>query len=377
MTAAAAQQTDRARTEALARRAADRIQALHREAEALATQEQSLLGDLRKLEVERQLRNEELAQVTARSATTESALASAQDQIARIEKEDLAARPELDARLVELYKLGQGRYLRMLLSVSDVRTLGQASRMVASIAALDRERVMSHQKRLDALQAARAALQKASRELADLREDAERARIAADRALSARNALIANIDAARDSNAQLAGELEAAQQKLQVSLKTMAAGGAPPVDAALPLRPFRGDLDWPATGTIRQGFSRATAGRPAINGIDIAVAEGTPVKAIHAGTVAFADTFAGYGNLVIVDHGAQTFSLYGNLLELSVKKGDGVEAGTVVGSAGPFAAAAIPTPLSTASPAPASAGLYFELRIDDRPVDPLQWLRKR
>src|SRR5437773_7223373 len=60
---ARAQQTDRARTEALARRAADRLQSLQREADHLATQERTLIGDLRKLELERELKTEELKQI--------------------------------------------------------------------------------------------------------------------------------------------------------------------------------------------------------------------------------------------------------------------------------------------------------------------------
>jgi septal ring factor EnvC (AmiA/AmiB activator) len=80
--------------------------------------------------------------------------------------------------------------------------------------------------------------------------------------------------------------------------------------------------------------------------------------------VAFADTFTGFGQLVIVDHGSRAFSLYGNLLELGVKTGDRVSRGARLGSSGE-------------SLTGAAAGLYFELRVDDRPVDPLQWLGKR
>jgi septal ring factor EnvC (AmiA/AmiB activator) len=87
------------------------------------------------------------------------------------------------------------------------------------------------------------------------------------------------------------------------------------------------------------------------------------VVAIHDGTVAFAGPFAGYGNLVIVDHGAQTFSLYGDLLDIGVQKGARIEHGHTVGTAGP-----IPS---------GSDGIYFELRVDAHPVDPLQWLKKR
>jgi septal ring factor EnvC (AmiA/AmiB activator) len=100
-----------------------------------------------------------------------------------------------------------------------------------------------------------------------------------------------------------------------------------------------------------------------VNGIDIAAQEGAPVQSIHDGIVAFADVFAGFGKLVIVDHGAQTFSLYGNLGVLQVEKDARIEHGRTLGSVG-----VAPT---------GAAGLYFELRVDGRPVDPQLWLRKR
>ena len=121
----------------------------------------------------------------------------------------------------------------------------------------------------------------------------------------------------RDLNAQLAGELQVAQQRLQTTLRESAAGATPTVDP-LPLRPFRGELDWPSAGPSTSGSAPSSA---TADGVEIAADEGTPVHAIHEGTVAFAGTFAGFGNLIIVDHGAQNFSLYGHLLETAVSGG--------------------------------------------------------
>jgi septal ring factor EnvC (AmiA/AmiB activator) len=103
-------------------------------------------------------------------------------------------------------------------------------------------------------------------------------------------------------------------------------------------------------------------GPPVRNGIELSLPEGQPVHAVHEGTVAYADLFTGYANLVIVEHADKSYSLYGHLSSLSVKKGDRVEAGTTVGLAG-------------RNPA-GNPSLYFELRIDGRPVDPLQWLKR-
>jgi septal ring factor EnvC (AmiA/AmiB activator) len=240
--------------------------------------------------------------------------------------------------------------------------VGQASRLVATLAATDRVRVESHSKRLAALKASRATLEARGRELAATRVEAETARVAADRAVAARNARIAAIDSQRDLNAQLAGELQAAQQKLQSALRGLSAGA--PAPAPLPIRPFRGDLDWPTNGSLRLRFGARAPGGEVSNGVDIAVLEGAPARAIHEGTVAFAGPFTGFGNLVILDHGGQSFSLYGNLMDLAVTRDQRVGRGESVGRVGPPVAGA-------------SAALYFELRIDGRAVDPLEWLKKR
>jgi septal ring factor EnvC (AmiA/AmiB activator) len=354
-----AQQGDRPKTEALARRATERLQALQQEADQLASQERTLLNDLRRLELERQIKLENLKGVSADADKVASELAATSDRILQFEQQDLAERPDVRARLVEIYKLGRARYLRLLLSTPDLRQLGRASRMVAALAQVDRNQLASHQRTLDSLKAARVELEERSRQMQSVRAEAARAEAAAAAAARAQAALIRDIDLQRDLNAQLAGELQAAQQKLQVTLRDLPAGaGGDP--ALLPLRPFKGALDWPAAGSIRRRFG-AAAGQ-ASAGIEIAAEEGALVHAIHEGVVAFADPFSGFGNLVIVDHGSQTFSLYGDLMEIQAKRGSKVERGQSIGSVG-------------TSPA-GTSGLYFELRVDGRAVDPLQWFKK-
>ncbi len=360
-TALVAQQPDRVQTEALSRRAADRLATLHAEADRLASDERTLLGDLRRLEVERQIRLEGVRQVEQDAAQVERDLGALNTQVATLQQQERDQAPRLRARLVSLYKLGQGRYVRLLFSTTDVRQIVRATRTVAALASQDRADVARHQARLVALEASRGTLEERRARLAALRANAVRAGEAAAKAVEARNRLITDIDEQRDLNARLSGELQGAQQRLQQALASATAGGAAAAPT-LPIQPFRGDLDWPVTGTVRQEFGRPARGGTAVNGIDLAAAEGTPVHAIHDGTVMFAGPFAGYGRLVIVDHGGQAFSLYGNLREETTTQGQRVTRGQPLGTVGVATTGA--------------TGLYFELRIDGRPVDPLQWLRK-
>ncbi len=354
-------QADRVRTESSARPPTERLEALKRESERLAADKRSLLGDIRRLEVERQLRAEEVKRVDAEESRLQSDLQLTTGRIAGLEQTEQAQRPELRARMIEVYKLGRARYLRLLFATADIRRVGQAVRTVAAMAAMDRQRVAAHARTLEELSAERLALEDRVRRLTSLRADAMKAQQAAIRAAQVRDELVHDIDRKRELNAQLTSELQASQQRLQLALREMPAAGAPGDVAPLPLTAFRGELSWPTPGVLRRSFS--PTGQARANGIEIETLTGLAVMSVHDGTVAFAGPFSGFGNLVIVEHAPQTFSLYGDMLQVAVKKGDRVDRGQRLGSVGPN-----PSGMS---------GLYFELRIDGQPVDPLQWLKKR
>jgi septal ring factor EnvC (AmiA/AmiB activator) len=358
------QTPDRPRTEALARRAGDRLAALQRDADLLASEERTVLNDLRKLEIERQIRAEQLKEADAELAGVQVDLAGTEARMASLQATEQAARPELRSRLVEMYKLGRARYARVLLSTPDLRQIGQAARTVAVLVQLDHDRITRYQQTIDAVGATRAALQAREREALSAKTAAEQAQVALTHATQAKNDLVRDIDRRRDLNAQVSAELQTAQQKLQLTLRE--SGGSSPSEAitGLPLRPFKGDLGWPVTGQLRRRFgSTSGSAGSSSNGIEVTADAGSPVTAVHEGIVAFAGTFSGFGNLVVLDHGSQALSLYGDLLDLTAVKGARVERGQPVGSAGPLPSGGM--------------GLYFELRIDGHPVDPLQWLQRK
>jgi murein hydrolase activator len=344
-------------------RAAERIRALQKEAEDLATQESALLVQLRRFEVERQLKIEELNQIEGDRASTQQALAAAESRAAALKQTAETERPEIEERLVRVYKLGQAGFWRLLLDVDNLKSAGRAYRTAAALTRIDRDRVVEHQRTLEAIAREQQDLRKRIAQLADLEVKARAARAAADKAVTARTALVASIDGRRDLNAQLTGELQSAQQRLQASVDQLGTGKTPVI---LPLKAFRGELPWPARGKLLARFGQTAgirSGMPVVwNGMEIDVLEGQTVRAVHEGTVAFAGPFSGYNNLVIVEHGERTHSLYGYLSSLSVSKGDRVDAQAPLGASG----------LDPSG----NPGLYFELRVDGKPVDPLQWMSR-
>ncbi|MFD2435632.1 murein hydrolase activator EnvC family protein [Modicisalibacter luteus] len=100
------------------------------------------------------------------------------------------------------------------------------------------------------------------------------------------------------------------------------------------------------------------------NGLLITASEGTPVRAIHAGRVVFADWMRGFGNLLIIDHGDDIMSLYAHVQRFNVGVGDRVGNDQVIAAVGN----------TGGRPSP---GLYFEVRRGGEPIDPRTWISKR
>ncbi|KRE15037.1 hypothetical protein ASE63_17485 [Bosea sp. Root381] len=120
----------------------------------------------------------------------------------------------------------------------------------------------------------------------------------------------------------------------------------------------KADFRWPARGRVIAGFS----GRGGNEGINIAVPEGTPVKAAEGGTVAYAGSeLKGYGNLVLIRHPNGYVSAYAHNGELNVKRGETVKRGQVVAKSGQTGNVSSPQ-------------LHFELRKGSSPVDPTPYL---
>ncbi len=138
--------------------------------------------------------------------------------------------------------------------------------------------------------------------------------------------------------------------------------------AARDAGPGTGRLPWPADGSVltRFGMQRHPQFKTMVfrRGIEIAVREGEPVRAVSDGQVAYADWYKGYGKLVIIEHGPGFYTLYGNLSRLDLNKGDAVNRGQVLGLAGETGSLK-------------GAKLYFEIRRNGEAQDPLAWLAKR
>ncbi|MBV2262262.1 MAG: peptidoglycan DD-metalloendopeptidase family protein [Thauera sp.] len=126
---------------------------------------------------------------------------------------------------------------------------------------------------------------------------------------------------------------------------------------------LRGQLRFPVRGELvgRFGAPRAEGGTT-WKGVFIRAGNGAEVRSVAGGEVVFSDWLRGYGNLIIVDHGSDYLTIYGNNDSLLKEVGDRVGGGEPIASVG---SAGVGN----------DSGLYFEIRHQGQPLDPMQWMR--
>ena len=123
----------------------------------------------------------------------------------------------------------------------------------------------------------------------------------------------------------------------------------------------KGALRLPTRGVVSNRFGSARQEGSTWKGLFIRAAAGSEVRAIAGGRVVFSDWMRGFGNLLIVDHGGSYLSIYGNNEALLKQTGDTLRGGELIASVGN----------SGGNP---ESGLYFELRYQGQPIDPLKWV---
>ena len=137
---------------------------------------------------------------------------------------------------------------------------------------------------------------------------------------------------------------------------------APPVaPSAGGLARQRGELRLPTRGAVANRFGSARQEGSTWKGIFIRANAGSDVRSIAGGRVVFAEWMRGFGNLMIVDHGSSYLSIYANNDALLKQVGDDVHGGDMIATVGN----------SGGNP---ESGLYFEIRHQGKPIDPLAWL---
>lgn len=338
-----------------------RIQAVESRLISQRERSEALARDLADLRVRLAGLTRDLAAERGRLAAARSALARRQVLLARRLRE-LYVRGEPDPilLLVESGSLSSALETADLIEgIADrdagladaVSTFADETRVrVARIADIRAEVVSSEARAEDAAEQALAAKSELERERAGLTELLEERRTLLSGVQGDRQELEIETRGLQARSARLAAAIRGAQEPTPA---------APAPAPAQPAPAGGSGFIWPAQGTLTSQYGPRW-GRMH-EGIDIAGATGSPIVAARAGTVILAGWSGGYGNLVVVDHGAGISTAYAHNASVSVSVGQSVSQGSVLAGMG-----------TTGN----STGVHshFEIRINGAAVDPLSYL---
>ena len=362
---AAAAAQDAARTEAELRQLRTEIERIRSQVARDAAERDRLTRALRTAETAATKARSELERLRGERQTREQRRAELARQKSDRERDLERERQELAAQLRAAYLIGREEPLRLFLNQEDP---ARAGRMFAYYGYFGRARaeqlaaIQSRVREIDTLDASLGSEQARIQRL----EQAQKSEVSRlDRARSERGEVLATLTAeskARTASLQRLQREQAALEKLLRELRR--ASPSFPADSRSPFAAMRGKLAWPTNGRLVARFGERRAGTVKWDGVLIAAARGTPVRAVYRGRVVYADWLAGLGLLLIIDHGGGFLSLYGHNEQLFRAVGDQVAAGDTVAQVGDSGGRAQPE-------------LYFEIRQAARPLDPAPWFRDR
>ena len=297
-------------------------------------------------------------------------------QNAKDELEEIAQEQRDQKATLEKEKARRAALLGTLSSklVSQRKEAGNLERdeqrmtgLVDQLSRLIREQAIAaaaEKKRLEAVAAARAKAAAEARQLAEARARAQQAERERERLAQQKRApgKASKPEPAPPRIAEQPVERPAPVEKPDPAAARAADIALAPAAADGAFAGLRGRMSAPISGRIAARFGAKRGDGPTWKGMFIKAAEGSEVHAVAGGRVVFANWMRGFGNLIIVDHGNEYLSIYGNNQTLLKHAGDTVKAGDPIASAG-----------NTGGNE--ESGLYFELRHLGKAFDPAGWIK--
>lgn len=391
----------------LAAQAAD-TKDLSKVREQIQQKQQEITSQKKTLDqLHQQLRQDEEAVTTLATRLTRSQakLSVTRKQLAKLERqrqqlsEQLKRQERLLAQQLDhAYRMGQHDYLKLLLNQQDPVAMGRALEYYDYVNQARLQAISELKKTQQELSYNRQQTAKTSTELSAIVQTQKQDKQELQQKQHSRESTVDEIKKSlsadqqqlvklQEAERQMQRKIEEARKKLEAERKRKKAEAlararakareqgrseaAAEAQAAATLAlgdhkglgKLRGQLPWPLRGQLVRRFGEHRGGEVTWKGILIGAGQGAPVKAIADGDVVFADRLDGFGNVLVVDHGSGYLSLYGNNATLLKHSGQSVNRGETLAQAGN----------SGGQPQP---GLYFEIRWQGKPVNPVAWLSR-
>jgi len=331
----------------------------------LKKQEGSILSEIYKTELQYDRANMENNKLKIILLDTEEKINKKNKEKQSLETGIQKSRENIKRILRIMYKIGGNSYLKIFIQVENMDQLFQNYRLFMSLINYKSDEISKIKEQMRLLAAVKAELDNEYNRQKDIQKQKE---LHVNHIRNLRNEklqLINRINNDRENYTTMLDELETEAVRLneliygkQIKRKL----------GVLDISKIKGKLRWPIDGKIVSSFGkkRSTRFNTYIinNGIKIAPSGSDEVRSVYSGEVVFSDYYKGYGNLLIIQHARNLYSLYGHCDKILKKIGDNVNEGEIISIAGDTG--------STYGKV-----LYFEIRTHLQPQDPLEWLRKK
>ncbi len=273
---------------------------------------------------------------------------------------------QLNKRLVALYKEGETGPLKILFSADSPTEMAQQYHYLNQVLQYDKELLTEYRQAIDEQQQQLSELKSLGEQQTELLENMQQQRQVAGKGRKLQARLLKQ---ARTDKKKLTDELSQLKENairlksliVRLEKETLPATGPVAGNFAV----GRGKLGWPVNGRVVIGFGQQKDAKLGTyyesNGLEIAVPPGSPIRAVAAGKIVYADYFKGYGNLFIVSHPGGYHTLYAQADRMEKNMGTQVSAGDLLGYSG----------------LGGRDSIYFEIRSNGSPVNPLAWLKRR
>ncbi|MEW6544011.1 MAG: peptidoglycan DD-metalloendopeptidase family protein [Nitrospirota bacterium] len=348
------------------------IETTKRQADEVEKKRESTLQAIQDLDDRLMASRQERGEIGRKLKQKDREIEEINGRIASLRMRISERRSSILSRLRVQYMEGRFGYLKALLSAHSYDDLQRRFHYLSALSKREYDLIEAHRadaERLEEVERQRAG---ARAELLAFKQSTEHKLEEIQGLKRQKSQFLTKITQQKEAYDRAVAELERSASRVDVLLKDLEqrrrAAAVRPKPGPAHARPFKGVLPWPADGEVVSFFGRQK--HPTFEtyvqkkGIEIRTQEGSPIKAVMAGTVVYADWLKGYGLVLILDHANGFFSLYAHASKLLAKVGEPVQAGQTIGETGDTGMTGEDT-------------LYFELREGAEPVDPLAWLGKR
>lgn len=356
--------SDEAATQAQLQQLRERIQTVEARLAKARGQESRTSQSLSQIESRIGGLQKELRQVKQRQTALRQRLAGLESQQTQQRKELSEQQRHLNQQVRAAYLLGRQQQLKLLLSQEDPQEIGRSLVYYHYLNSARQQRIQTVQQTLADLRRLQTEIETTLDELDQSRSQQQQLLTTLGEQASLRHQALARLRKDIRQGGDDLGRMQRDEARLQALLKdlrTALADVEKTLGGQTPFGELKKHLNWPAPGQLAARFGQPRSPGLRWRGVFIAAPENQPVMAVSHGRVAFADWLRGFGLLIIVDHGEGYMTLYGHNQALYQDVGDWVEAGQVIAGTGD-------------SGGQARTGLYFELRKNGKPLDPLKWL---